>query len=411
MNTTESTRTLYASALLALGLAALTGCNGNAQFTNGCTSNDQCPTGAYCRMDRGGAGLCACRSDEACADGEICNSQGICQKRSACRSNTECPEERFCDLASGECIERVSCGTSVHCPPDLVCDTTVGKCVAGCLDDGDCTLYSSCTRTNNTDALGVCLKGRCSNKSFCPFGQFCVNGSCQAATNPDFCADCGRNLPGCQNPNDFCLINNNYDPNHPENGGPNFCGVECTDSVQCPNGYECGGVVLLTQDQCTQDAECGGGGRQCIVGEGELRGFCTCVNNQDCAFEAAPPACAGSCGGFGVQPCTSDADCLTFCDLSNKTCQNPQGRSCNSDAECDPLPLCGPYAGGGSNVCITNGRPCTANVDCLCSAGTCVNTGRACTSGADCNPPCMGGGCVLGAACAPSQGLLCTDVR
>ncbi|CAN0562404.1 unnamed protein product, partial [Laminaria digitata] len=148
---------------------------------------------------------------------------------------------------------------------------------------------------------------------------------------------------------------------------------------ECPSGYNCGGVVLLTQDQCTQDTECGGGGRQCVVGEGELRGFCTCVSDQDCAFEAAPPSCQGSCGGIGLQPCTMDSECLTTCVFQ---CQSPQGRACTVDSD---------Y--------------------CLCQAGTCINTGRQCTSGAECNPPCVGGGCSLGAACAPSEGLLCTDVR
>jgi hypothetical protein len=408
-----NTRDLKRSVLTALALTALAACSGGpAQFTGQCTADTDCGIGAICRVERGNStGLCICRpgSDEACAEGEFCNSQGVCQARPSCRANSECPADRFCDLASGECIERTKCGTDAHCDPNSVCDPASGTCVDGCRGDGDCRLYWSCVGASGLQ-LGRCASGVCSDKSFCEFGQFCANGSCQDATNPDFCVDCGRGLPGCQNPNDFCLINSSYDPGRPQNGGPSFCGVECNDNSQCPNGYDCGGVVLLTQDQCTQDAECGGGGRQCIIGEGELRGFCTCVNNQDCAFEAAPPTCAGSCGGLGIQLCTSDADCLTTCDMSRKFCQNPQGQACNTDADCDPLPLCGPYAGAG-NVCITNGQPCSANSECLCNAGTCVNTGRACNSGADCNPPCMGGGCVLGAACAPSQGLLCVDVR
>ena len=400
-----------AAALMCLGLFALAGCSGKAQFANGCANNDECPVGAFCRINRADtAGICVCRSDEACGAGEICNSQGICQARSACRSNAECPQERFCDLGSGECIERTKCGSGVHCLPGTVCDPNQDRCIEGCVDDGDCPLYSVCARQTGQEIYGTCLSGRCSDKSFCDFGQFCVNGSCADATNPNFCADCGQGVSGCSDPNDFCLINSSYDPGRPQSGGPNFCGVECTQETECPNGYECGGVVLLTQDQCTQDAECGGGGRQCVLGEGDLRGFCTCVNDQDCAFEAAPPTCTGTCGGFGVQACRTDADCLTFCDNNNKTCQNPQGQSCNSDADCQPLPLCGPYAGAG-NVCVTNGRPCSSNAECLCDAGRCINTGRACGTGADCNPPCMGGGCVLGAACAPSQGLLCPDVR
>lgn len=400
-------RGLAAAALL-VSAFALSGCSGESQFTSGCTGNDECPVGSACRIERGNTvGTCICRSDEACEAGEVCNSQGICQARAACRSNTECEADKFCDLSSGECIARTKCGTDVHCLPGNVCDDAAGGCVAGCFTNGDCPLYAVCARAGN-ELIGTCITGRCDGKEFCEYGEFCNNGSCAGATNPDFCAPCGQGQP-CSAPSSFCLINSAYDPNIPQNGGPNFCGVECDEASDCPNGYECGGVVLLTQDQCTQDAECGGGGRRCVLGEGDLRGFCTCVNDQDCAFDAAPPTCAGTCGGLGLQPCSSDAECLTSCVFQ---CQNPQGRACTTDADCDPLPICGDYAGIGQNVCVNNpAQRCSSSVDCLCNNGTCANSGRPCSTGAECNPPCENGGCVLGAACAPSEGLLCPDVR
>jgi hypothetical protein len=159
----------------------------------------------------------------------------------------------------------------------------------------------------------------------------------------------------------------------------------------------------LTQDQCTNDGECGGGGRRCAIGEGDLRGFCTCVDDQDCALDEAPPACVGSCGGAGIVPCTIDDDCvISSCEF---TCQNPAGQPCTDDSQCQPLDIC--QAGS----CLTDGSPCSRGADCLCAGGTCLFTGRPCNVGLDCNPPCMGGGCYLGDACAPEEGLLCTDVR
>lgn len=390
-----------------LAMLALAGCSSPAQFAGECTVNSECPTGSACKISGDNSvGICICRSDEACGEGEICNTQGICQTRSACRSNVECPDDKFCDLSSGNCIDRINCGTDVHCLPGTVCDDVQGGCVDGCYDNGDCPLFSVCTRGSGAELLGTCLANRCSDNSFCEYGDFCQNGACVDASDPTFCQDCGQGEAACGSPNDFCLINSGYDPARPETGSPSFCGVECnpeSGGTDCPNGYNCGGVVLLTQDQCLQDTECGGGGRQCVLGEGDLRGFCTCVDDADCAFNEAPPACLGSCGGFGVIACTDDSPCVTTCEF---TCQSPQGRACTSDAQCEPLPLCQ------NNVCITDAvTACTTGTDCLCPAGTCLNTGRSCSTGAECNPPCIGGGCSLGAACAPSEGLLCTDVR
>lgn len=395
-------------------LLFLAACGETRQFAGECKVSEDCPVGAACRIRSGDTtGLCVCRSDEACEPGEVCNSQGICQKRAGCRSNAECEAAKFCDLASGACIERTGCGYDVHCVAGTVCDPALGRCVDGCYSNGDCPLYSVCDKAASADfsVKGVCIQGRCGDKSFCGYGERCVNGSCQRDPNPSHCATCSGNQP-CPARSDFCLINSAYDPGRPENGGPNFCGAECQNETDCPNGYQCGGVVLLTQDQCTDNTQCGGGGRQCVLGEGDLRGFCTCVSDADCAFDSIPALCAGSCGGLGLRPCLQDTDCLASrCEFTRRICTNPAGQSCTDDAQCQAQTLCANQPGFGQ-VCLTDGSPCQTSADCLCDAtGTCVNSGRPCQRGSDCNPPCMGGGCVLGAACAPIQGLLCPDVR
>jgi hypothetical protein len=347
-----------------------------------------------------------CRSDEACPEGTFCNAGGVCQKTTGCRDNGDCQDEgRFCDLVSGECLERTRCGFDVHCPPGTVCDAASRQCVNGCRDVGDCPLYQVCDRTGRAPGeLGACVAGVCGDDTFCPFGQECSGRMCVPAQSGDHCAPCGQGR-SCGEPSSFCLVNSAHDPNDPSTGDPNFCGVECTtDPDVCPSGYECGGVVLLTQDQCTSDAECGGGGRQCAIGEGDLRGFCTCVADADCRFERIPPSCQRSCSGLGVVPCEQNSDCL-----SNRcvgTCAGTSGTRCAQDADCPAVEICQ------RGRCLTDGvTRCSSAEDCLCQAGSCINTGRPCTRGADCNPPCRDGGCYLGDACAPAEGLTCVDVR
>lgn len=396
------------------------GCSENRQFAGECSKNTDCPVGSACKISGAGeSGICVCRSDEACGPGEICNTQGICQKRAGCRSNAECDAARFCDISTGDCIDRTQCGTDIHCLPGTVCGPQ-GVCVEGCRDTGDCALYRVCNRAGTAStALGSCIAGVCGDKSFCAFGERCTSGSCAADPNPNHCKlDCNGNAECGDGGANFCLVNSAYDPNNPAASYETFCGVECDAEEDCPSGYNCGSVVLLTQDQCTNDTECGGEGRRCAMGEGDLRGFCTCKDDLDCAAQyAAPPSCAlGSCGGLGIQPCIDDTPCLTTCDFSTTFCQWPQGQQCTDDSQCEPLPWCGPFAGPGmGNVCVTGLPdqivPCTTDDECLCFQGRCANTGRPCQTGAECNPPCVGGGCFLGNTCAPEEGLLCTDVR
>ena len=150
-----------------------------------------------------------------------------------------------------------------------------------------------------------------------------------------------------------------------------------------------------------------------------MRGGCTCLRDEDCNIDQIPALCAGSCGGLGLRLCLADTDCQALpCQLTAKVCQWPQGRTCNADADCDPLPLCVNQMG--RQFCVwsqTGMDTCTTNDDCLCVPGDpgqpnrCFGTGRPCNTGADCKLSCQNGGCLLGASCAPSEGLGCPDVR
>ena len=440
-------------ALLTLLLVAAAGCAKPRQFEGECVANSECPVGAFCKE-----GLCACRSDEACGPGEICNSQNVCQKRAGCRQNSECPDplKSFCDLATGACVEKqridnngvnAGCGSNVHCDPGFVCNTTTKICEMGCRDDADCPLYRVCNRVGtSSDALGFCSAGGCTNSEFCEFGQVCSGGMCGAPSDPNHCKPCDNTIGSCGDKANFCLINPNYDPNDPTSGSQNFCGVDCFGKPEvCPSGYNCGQVRILTRQLCDRNmhSQCCAGGdpneccpdgatacenkRFCSVsGEADLRGACTCLRDSDCSIPAEVPAsCIGSCLGAGNVPCRQDSDCPfnVTCDMTrNRLCSWPNNpvRRCTQDADCDPTPFCVPVPLTGGSQCIWSigaGRTpvaCSNNDECRClqPEGVCIGTSRPCTTSADCNQlTCVGGSCLIGAACAPLDGLECTDVR
>ncbi len=392
--------------LLLIAALALSACSDRQRTILGCEKNEECLAGFYCKKTAAAAGFCACEDNSACQAGEICNTQGICQAKNDCRANIDCETAQFCNLATGDCIDRVACGADVHCLPGQVCNLTSSVCQDGCFDNGDCPLYQVCE-------AGRCSAGKCGDKTFCAYGQFCNNGACVNATNPAFCRDCDPEAANsCDSGNNFCLINSSYDPNNPRSGGENFCGIDCSSANDCPNGYDCGGVVLLTQDQCTSNAECGGGGRVCAIGEGQLRGFCTCAGSTECNFNSAPPTCLKTCGGLGLLQCQNNNECPSG-NCAPTACQWPQGQTCTQDAQCQPLEICLDQGLGtpGQKNCVTDGSPCNDASTCQCDRGRCLNSGRLCSTSADCVLSCVNGGCLLGSACAPIQGLLCPDVR
>jgi hypothetical protein len=447
--------------LFTLMLAA-SGCSEGQQFQNGvCSERNDCPIGAACR-----GGLCVCISDEACSPGEECNSQGLCQKLSGCRRNSQCPDPNntFCDLSTGRCIDKVTvdntgvrsgCGSNVHCDTGYVCDTGNNKCVEGCFADSDCPLYRVCQGAGNGQA-GSCLAGICADNSYCEYGQLCTSNGCIDSPNPNHCAPCtGQDPAECGGSANYCLINASYIPGDPASGSQYYCGVNCESNPdQCPNGYGCNSIRILTQEICTTNSQCCDASnageccpdgsldcpdnkRACTKGEGELTGGCTCLTNDDCRIDTYGPQCLNtcektgasciadsdckSCGGRGFLPCNADADCIIgscqpttgdSCSGASKKCQWPLEASCNSATDCEPLPFCVPLQGTQTCIWDIGGTQCNNNAECMCNqnTNTCMGTGRPCTTGADCQLTCQGGGCIIGAACGPNEGLGCPDL-
>ena len=342
--------------------ALASGCSGAGGDLNSCTTDEQCAApGTRCDVE---VQRCVCESDDACADGEFCNRAGVCQTRAGCNRNSDCVSvaDTYCDLSSGQCLagppETGQCSIAGQCPLDSIC--TDGVCVPGCFTDGDCTLGGVCAQGQCTRTPGVCT-----SDAFCAFGERCVGNLCRKDRRGPYCRGCtqptGVNPTPCDDPKNLCLVNNF------ENGGfQQICGVDCSLGQPCPNGYQCGFVVVLTRQSCRSSAAC-----QC---DGNL--------GASCRVDADCP---------GGQACTAGLCCDRVGDRSRQ-CRLGENQTsgfctCSTDEDC-PRETCDPSR----RVCTITGNPCTPG-------------GGECSTVA-----CVEGGCRIGQNCAPITGLNCSTL-
>jgi hypothetical protein len=418
-------------ATIAVLIAATSGCKKSSPPANTCNTDADCAapgTGCDTALHQ-----CICKRDEACPMGQFCNHVGVCQGIAGCTANADCTKKnQYCDIASGMCLDGAAmqigsrCGLATHCPSGSICMD--GACQDGCFGDGDCILGDVCLKTMSS-TVGMCATGNgvCSDDTFCKFGESCSASTVPATCKRDFrgpyCRGCSQrttaNPEPCDAPQNFCLINNLEIGGHLE-----YCGVDCSLGQACPNGYICDGVVILTQDVCTNQAEC-----QCDRTKGIRYATATCTVAIACdphKPDGTPDPNAPSCIIPAEPSCntpqmTRTASCVVARGLTVGAC------TCRIDSDCGP---------GGSCVdgrCCTGGVPhptrmceggegnisgfCTCDRDSDCprdvcdgSRSACVITGLPCTPGMDDCPaiPCVMGGCVIGKNCAPEDGLNCT---
>jgi hypothetical protein len=415
---------LLAVAVTTAGVFSGLGACKKAATGSTCASNVDCRApGTRCDTT---VHQCICATDEACPMGQFCNHAGVCQGIAGCTNNSDCTKPNtYCDAMSGTCLEGPAlqvgsmCGLATHCPYGTVCMS--GTCQDGCFGDGDCTLGQVCLQGVCTTAQGIC-----SSDMFCKYGETCSNATspstCRRDLRGPYCRGCtGRtqaNPEPCDDPRNFCLINSLERGGHPE-----YCGVDCSLGQECANGYHCDGVVILTQQICTLQAQCKcdrasitfatatctisascdphlsngqpdpnadfclltghpqcnsgttTGTAACVVARGQTNGFCECAHNSDCP--SGGTCVDGACCMGGVphpeRICsTGEADVSGFC-------------TCATDSDC-PRDVCD----GSRSACVITGQPCTPGSN-------------------DCGPiPCVMGGCVIGKNCAPNEGLTCT---
>jgi hypothetical protein len=264
--------------LLALLGALAHGCEELPGLSSVCADNDDCPPGFRCQFE---TGLCVCATDAVCKPGEYCAPDGVCRRRMACDTNLDCPPGTYCDSTTGNCIEQGKCTQDKQCPLGQICVQTTFRCAPGCRVSGDCPLGQVCRDQE-------CRAGLCEDKGYCPLGELCDPGSETCFSPYDHVL-----RPYC----DTCRSATIYEPNQC-GPGPNFClvragdltlppycGVDCSQGQECPNGYGCFSVrIVYTSDNCRSDAECASG--RCSIKEGDLLGFCLCSEDRQCPQDA-----------------------------------------------------------------------------------------------------------------------------
>lgn len=324
-------RVLVAACVLATSTVA---CSDDPGIVGLCQSDEQCSKGFSCVNGR-----CICSNDAACEIGEFCNTKtGSCQKRVGCDNSLDCPPGLFCDRETGNCLDRARCTEDVHCALGEICNTLRYQCVSGCRTVGDCKLGDVCECPGGAASCetGICRNGPCGDNSFCKYGEECIQQTegdvkrCVEDERGPYCEPCtiGPGQAYCEGDGaNYCLV----DTSKPY--GSYFCGVECAADTECPWGFACHDVLILTeqtcggaarcplrQRTCTTDADCRGGqcdpdsGRcrpLCVGGESDVQGFCTCIEDSDCPVD--------------------ECDATTArCTYSNKPCDPNQPKSCAS---------------------------------------------------------------------------------
>lgn len=196
----------------------------NGTCVDGCTSNDQCPTGEVCNM-----AVNRCRA-EGC-------TTGSCQDFQVCDSDLSPPTCQF----TGECNNDAVCAAyanQLDDGEDYVCSTAQQRCIVKppCSNDRDCRVNEIC-EPRASDGRNVCRRG-CRETEDCNIGQICDEASlscrqgctvdADCPTDGDVCLDLAC-VPSCSSRSDCSDINAGYICT----GTPRVCGA-CTDDSQCP---------------------------------------------------------------------------------------------------------------------------------------------------------------------------------
>jgi hypothetical protein len=330
-----------------------------------CAADTDCPANFACDA---ATGTCGCRSDVACEANAFCNLAGQCQARVGCETSLDCPADQFCDRTTGQCLDRDRCTNDVQCGLGSICDGVRFTCVPGCRDTGDCALGQVCRCDGGeaSCAVGSCEGHRCDDDSFCRYGERCVPGEdgdkhCAKDDRGPFCQGCQLQVgdfsrcPG-EEPN-FCLLDRKVSYFR------TYCGVDCSAGQECPWGFECRNILILTRGLCTVDTECPANGPACETDADCPAGRC----------DAATKRCAGKCS-------YNEDSKKGFC-------------TCSADSEC-PQDSCDVT----SRRCRLTRRPCSLDGDECAHAIYCVNLGNRAA-------------CLIGKNCTPSEGITCEDVN
>ena len=373
-----------------------------------CAADQRCAPGFSCDS---ATGACRCDSDSSCATAESCNAAGFCQPRLRCGATADCAPGSICDTPSGVCIAQGACTSlDVQCRAGEVCKDFA--CAPGCRQDGDCASPTDVCRpcaagtsVAQCPSGNTCVRGHCNTQLTCPYGNTCSpdghgDTTCQPDDRGPFCQPCSRpagspyycvDQTGHGNGN-YCLIDTSVPL-----GQAFYCGVDCTDGQECPNGYRCRDIRIVTATKCEPSAglaACAAhpSGVACDPAKshpGPIAG----IVNDDC--EAAIPSLVGAVCDPASRQCvpqclgSGETSILAFC-------------SCVVDSDCFP-----DSCTSSTRTCTISGRPCIPGLvpdDCQSThAIRCVKV----------TDPRLGavGYCRIGQNCAPAEGFTCTYLR
>lgn len=333
--------------------------------------------------DGGDAGRC--RTDLDCDDGDACTGLEVCDD-GACVPGVAvvCPDEDVCDGTfacdpeTGECSVEIgpldceggdACGGARTCDPvagcvtmpGLVCDDGIA-CTDDRCEDGDCVHVPDDSRCDAAED-GVCS------------AEGCVYETCNAETcraeNPCQTAFCEG---------DTCLRITRECP-----GGQACCGGECA-PIGCDDGNPC------TRDVCAPLLGC----------RHEPSAFpIACDDGDSCT---TGDRCEGATCTPGTAACTTSNVCLApLCDPSTGGCSFGivNGILCSDGDPCTTNDRCsGGVCVGGAETSCDDGNPCTVE---SCTSMGCASMNvvddTVCTIGPGSSGVCMGGRCVVSAAC------------
>ncbi len=196
-----------------------------------------------------------------------------------------------------------------------------------CEQSGDCT-SGYCVQTPD----GKLCTAVCEEE--CPFGWQCVLHKPSLPDQVFICAPPFANLCKPCNSHDDCMTNGvdagdicvNY------GAGGNFCGGQCGDDSNCPDGYDCleaDGVGGESEFQCVAATECTCA--QWYVSEGAAT---------TCYVENEWGQCPGErgCTAGGLSPCSAAAPAAEICDNLDNDCddlvdEDTGGGECENENE------------------------------------------------------------------------------
>ncbi len=295
-------------------------CNalGFCQAKLGCSVDTDCKEGQTCEA---ASGICLCQNIFGCEPKQFCNDNHRCQDIPPCYFNTDCAAGGICDTTTHTCIAKNGCNSDLQCPLGQICETTQGKCQARCNSSGDCpqtTVDSQGLTVFHPQGCvgGTCQFGKCTANLGCGVGYNCVTNNCQNACSAStpYCKSCnpmnvdlfsGKNSDcnsGFGSSTDNACLNDernaaSCDPQKPDPNCRYFCGVDCANGQACPAGYECYGLVVVTQGQtCNCGTTCSNGTGPCVCAEGATSGYCACKVDSDCGSLLSSYKCVnGAC--------------------------------------------------------------------------------------------------------------------